>query len=517
VQSAVNSASDGDEVIVPQGTATWTSSLNVSRNLTLRGSGIGKTVIVAAAVSDPKFNRNGGALLNVQLSKDAPLFRLTGFEFRGSGAPNQRKHLIARFSGGSDAAQKPLVIGVTSSFRLDHCRFAQLDGLPASFDNLIGVIDHVEYIGQGDFCFVQHSRWGGHELGHGSWADDPYWGSNKFLFFEDCDFTNEWVKSPPYGFDAYLGARFVVRHCHFHGNTAITGHGTETPQRGTKQIEIYDNTFEFSTIKETKFPHLRGGSVIIHDNKLTNCFAGMGLHDYRQWGAYAQWGYSDGRNVWDENDPNPRPYAVGVNTGPPVSSEGSEIIDTQSDAGGAKHWEPGEFAGIEEGVTYIIKNMTAPLKKDGNHPQSFLVDNAANRLKLGHVPVNFATGDHYEVWKVKTSLDQPGQGKGRLLRGNVRYGGASFADGSFGSWPQRGFPREPCYSWNNVNLSGGVGSNMQINLNTNQHSIKENRDYFNYGEVGDAEQQIGPPGHTYTYHPYIYPHPLQHSSSSREH
>ncbi len=129
---------------------------------------------------------------------------------------------------------------------------------------------------------------------------------------------------------------------------------------------------------------------------------------------------------------------------------------------------------------------------------------------MGSVTIPFNVNDRYEVWKVKTSLDQPGQGKGALLRGNAKHGPVTLvSNGAPGSWPQRGHPREPCYSWNNVNLSGGVGSEVQLNLKSEQHSVKEGRDYFNYGNVGSSPQQIGPPGSTYTYKAYIYPHPLQ--------
>ncbi len=517
VQQALNAAAEGDIVVVPSGTATWKSTLTVTKNIKLEGAGIAKTIILDGLSGQGKngrSRRSGGSLMKVELSKDSPMFRLTGFEFRGSPSGTGAKHVLLKLKGGSDSREHPLVAGCTSNFRLDHCKFDNVNGLAAVFTNLLGVVDHIEYIGKGDFCFVQHPNWGGAELGHGSWADDPYWGSNKFLFFEDCDFTNLWQKKVPYGFDAYLGARYVVRHCRFHGNTAITGHGTETPQRGTKQIEIYSNSFDFPASEQVKFPHLRSGSVLFHDNRLSNCFAGMGLHAYRQWTYDPDWGYSNGMNKWDENDTDRVPVAAGVNTAPMTTAVGANITDSQSTVGGAKNWKPGQFSGISEGVTYVIKNVSQ-LNKQGHPRQTFLTDNGTNSLKMGHVPIKFEVGDRYEIWKVKTSLDQPGQGKGRLLTGNVRYGGVTFAsDGSAGSWPQRGYPREPCYSWNNVNLSGGAGTNVQIELSSNQHSIKDGRDYVNYGNVGDTPQKIGPIGNTYTCTPFTYPHPLQNQSSA---
>src|SRR5439155_10975484 len=46
VQSAVSSAADGDTVVVPPGTGTWSSTLNVTKNISLVGAGVGQTVII---------------------------------------------------------------------------------------------------------------------------------------------------------------------------------------------------------------------------------------------------------------------------------------------------------------------------------------------------------------------------------------------------------------------------------------------------------------------------------------
>jgi hypothetical protein len=53
-------------------------------------------------------------------------------------------------------------------------------------------------------------RGNGGTYGHGSWADEPYRGSNKFIFIEDSTFTDTTPLSG--GIDSYEGVRFVVRH-----------------------------------------------------------------------------------------------------------------------------------------------------------------------------------------------------------------------------------------------------------------------------------------------------------------
>ncbi len=78
VATAVNLAADGDTVTVPAGTATWTAQLTITKNITLQGAGVGQTIIVDKS---PR-GRSDQHLILVTLSKDRPVFRLTGFEFR---------------------------------------------------------------------------------------------------------------------------------------------------------------------------------------------------------------------------------------------------------------------------------------------------------------------------------------------------------------------------------------------------------------------------------------------------
>ena len=84
IQSKINLARDGDTVIVPAGTARWTTQLLITKNLTLRGAGIGQTVIFDAVPRGPQSHT-----LHVVLTKNLP-FRLTGFEFQGDSSVTRR-------------------------------------------------------------------------------------------------------------------------------------------------------------------------------------------------------------------------------------------------------------------------------------------------------------------------------------------------------------------------------------------------------------------------------------------
>lgn len=474
VLTAVQAANDGDTVNVPAGAASWTNTLNIDKRIQLIGAGVGQTII-SGNVSGVR----GGRLISVTLSKDRPLFRLSGFDFRnvtGTAAG------IISFTGTTNASDNPLVLGCVSNFRFDHCSLTNFSGgMAASFRNIIGVVDHVTYSSAGDFCYVLHSNWLGGELGHGSWADDPYWGTNKFLYFEDCDFTNTLPNSAPYGFDAYEGARFVVRHCRFHNNTSVTGHGTETPQRSVKQIELDSNQFDFVNSKATRMAQMRGGSWLMHGNRFTNCWGGPGAHNYRMDYRYpkAAWGgFADGTNVWDRNDPG------FVTTGAVSAISGNNMTLTNLNGVPAD-------AGLSAGVSYVIRNMS---KIDSNRRRYMTLISSVN----GHVATvqgtgsgiaaGFTVGNSYEIRIVQRALDQVGSGKGLLLTGNLMYGGVNPA-----TYPNNAL--EPCYAWDNINTTGGVGANKPIIFgNGGYNYMKIGRDIIN-----------GPkPGYT----PYVYPHPL---------
>ena len=46
VQSAINSARDGDIVVIPAGNCTWNSTVSISdKSITLQGAGVDRTVI----------------------------------------------------------------------------------------------------------------------------------------------------------------------------------------------------------------------------------------------------------------------------------------------------------------------------------------------------------------------------------------------------------------------------------------------------------------------------------------
>jgi hypothetical protein len=111
--------------------------------------------------------------------------------------------------------------------------------------------------------------------------------------------------------------------------------------------------------------------------------------------------------------------------------------------------------------------------------------------------------------------------KGDIKKGVFTIGEVVWADGTGkdqpASFPQKDYPSEPCYSWNNPNtdtVPGGEGNGQVGWGNSGMGYFKAGRDFFNLGNVGTSPVKIGPCPDTgpcddskkYIYTPYKYPH-----------
>jgi hypothetical protein len=516
VKSAIASAGEGDTVTVPAGTASWTSTLVITRGITLQGatsiSGnlsspvvTDKTIILddvprqghrqpagrqppgrqnqrspqqsEAFFSGPAPLRgegrlaagsNAGGFANTGRTpamitatlKPAQSFRLTGFTFKyGSStttADNGGVHLL----------------GTCPSARIDHCHFDQLYDNPfiQTHGQIYGVVDHCVFDERRRSLTFQvfHDGWGGHSHGDGSWADATYFGSEKFLFIEDNTFRNaNGYKSN--GIDSYGGGRYVARH-NYLVDTPIGGHGTETGGRlrGVRAIEAYNNTCVWSLDPRGQ---LRSGTMIEFNNVWTGKEDHLGkstrLTCYRQFHPFPFWGGANGNNRLDLNDSHGL-YASGKHTG----ANGSAVLVVANAGWAANQW-----------VGYSVTNTTQKLNTRTGavfHPSSCIMANTSDTITfrasdMGS-PMKFNNGDSYEIYKLSAALDQPGRGKGDLL--------ADQDPVATGSWPHQAL--EPAYAWGNT-----YNNLRQLNLASPYPTIQENRDYYNQKTPFDGRVGVG--------------------------
>lgn len=238
VQAAYDSASNGDTILVPAGSATWTTArLKIQKEVALIGAGIGKTNITTQCPNGQFFIASG-----------VSNWRISGFSFITTNS-----NLIAIWMG-SDLYD----------FRIDNCEFRLYHFGIFMKGAGRGVIDH-NYIYGGGFQI-----WGNDD-----WSENTNLGSADFIFLENNTYTNEGALADVlHVMSSGHAVRYVFRYNTIieHGSDGITGavdahgycHGLNC--RAARAYEIYENTFFRANREYGKGVYLRGGTGVVYNN-----------------------------------------------------------------------------------------------------------------------------------------------------------------------------------------------------------------------------------------------------------
>lgn len=517
VRSAVDSAHDGDVVEVPPGTASWTSTLAIAKGITLQGAGNDKTVILddtprrephsrqqrvkptesrrsSAKQLKSKFSRASvvqrgkpkpegrpvRGLIQAQLRPDQ-FFRLTGFTFRH----------------GSVAAKAPggvvRVLGTCPSVRIDHCHFDQLTQIGIWFQGWIyGVVDHCRWdvsVHIQAMSVNNGSTWGGtrNNFGDGSWAAPSDWGSEKFLFVEDCLFNNL-SPSPSAGkIDGQDGGRFVSRFNHYVNTSVISGHGTESGgrHRGIRAAEFYWNKRTGNATQS--WGETRSGTRMYHHNTWTGPNkGGMPLNVHREFWAFKGFGGATGNNPWDMNDTEgngtwveghaPHLYASGTAAGNSTTAGDDGILT----ASGSPGWQKDALRGMMLVNTSQLVNggVPCPIISNTSNTIAFSSDDGTYG-RNNPLSKRFAAGEQFVVYKVLAALDQVGRGQCDLLAGNPAINTVTGTK----AWPHQAL--DPIYAFEN-RTNGTLTP-----VNSRYPTVQENRDYYNQTASFDGTVGVG--------------------------
>jgi len=476
VSTAVGLAANGDTVVVPAGTATWTSTLSITKGITLQGSGIGSTTL-----QDDTPRPAGQGLIFVSLTS-TQRFRLTGFTFaKGTSTVVKNGGIVT-------------IGGASSAVRVDHCYFQSTysgQSLVIS-GTTYGVCDHCRFDCKSNIM-AEVRNGGSTNKGWEAWADYPYFGTNKFFFFEDnttYNLSTVLGRALP---DASNGGRYVFRH-NTVNDANFAWHGTEGAWLlGTRTVEIYGNSMIHTGtnggMAVYSMGNVRSGTILFHDNTYTGQWASCGaihLHPFRQFWTAANWHGADGTNPWDLNDPTT--YYTGTNVG--VTSGSSTPIVS------------GNIGGKYTGFQVVNTNSASPYFRGHAAIASITYNATTNRstITLSEVsdrPIysKFNPGDTLAIHKVLTILDQPGVGKGALLTGTAPTP----------AWPHQAV--EPCYSWNNTANAGFTSGNSSYVVVPNVHYYNLGGGFGSTPPAVSSRYVAALNGVNYT-GPYTYPHPL---------
>jgi hypothetical protein len=278
VQGAVNSASDGDTVVVPAGSATWSTEVKVTKAITLQGAGTNSTIITTSLGPGLSINSDNNGVL-----------RVTGFTFNGGNAANNGPVTL---SG--------------NQVRLDSCLFTNCALFSLYCYDAFGVVDHCTFVPKDGGPFISDAGYGGQSYGDGSWTNGDNWGTANFIFFEDDRILA--TGNVTEDIDCCYGARFVVRHCTIDGGWSLHGTDSTGRPRGVRAIEVYQNTFNAGSITSEAI-ELRSGTALIWSNTFTGS-PGYGnvvaLKNFRSAscgvsGSYPPWGACNGSDPYDGN------------------------------------------------------------------------------------------------------------------------------------------------------------------------------------------------------------------------
>lgn len=482
-------ALDGDTVIIPAGTQTWNGRLSITKAITLRGAGVGSTIIKdGGGVVQGNPPAPHGDFIHITMSPGdtSQVMRLKGIEFQDGGRLNGE---IAMNVNGNDNR-------TDARFVWEDCHWGDVKN-GFTLDTLIGVVGNVTFtngqrVSYGPFC----KRWNGGVGGEKSWNDAINWGTEHWLFFEDCTFDVPFSAA-----DVFYGGRVVVRNCHFPNVGVFSTHGTETGPgpagRGVALLDYYGNDFNTSSAACI----LRSGVLVAHDNVNAKTSVGWKLSCYRTYMTLLNWGGADGRCKLDLNDftqggtnTNPTPYATGVSSG----SDANLVMTAQGDPG----WAVNRWAGY----TLINTSLTPldPLTGVGDtHYFAFIISNTHNTIKYNfgiYANMAFANGDTFAITKVLQALDQSGV-HGGSLTGTGTDPKFPNTDGTHYPGGKNDMHADPCYEWNNVRCGAmtGVVPVVRLNEHYKQNTVKPS------ATIGLVEG--------YPVAPYTYPHPLLTGSS----
>jgi hypothetical protein len=325
VGTAVTSAVDGDTVAIPAGTSDWTSTLTISKAITLQGAGTNSTVITTGVA-------DGTPLITWNLVA-GKASRMTAIKFKDGTQARTFGQLINVNGVNTDAR----------TWRCDSCLFTNVNGV-FLITSALGVADHntIYFNVTAGVGYVKGSSWGGtqgiNSFGDGAWAAADNFGTSNFFYFEDNWVSNYYNGGHLTTLDSQGGGRYVWRY-----NTLYKGslesHGAEAErERSGRAFEVYNNSFlDPDSLGQNLVTYFRGGVQVIHDNTVSGYTASANfalLNNRSQDALNAPFGGSDGRNPWDANDAG-NPFVTGT------ASSGGSLSMTDN----TKSWTANQYVG----------------------------------------------------------------------------------------------------------------------------------------------------------------------------
>jgi hypothetical protein len=304
VRAAIQEAQPGDRIILPAGSAKWTSQLVIKKSVSLIGAGIGRTILVGGFSGN--LFRSDDCLVVYDVTDD-PIrtFRVSGLSFDCASLCEPV------FIINAHPTCEPVRI------RIDHCDFAGLRGggtasWISSWGTVYGVVDNCVFHDSMAKSGVSTISPYGNNVR--SWIYTKFeFGDADNLYFEDNIFY--WKDQV---FQGGAGGRVAARHNAFNYIGPKTGgvhqfwdvHGNYLGQNYSAfGLEAYENDIDMNGAS-IQFVDMRGGKGLFYNNRVNNC------------GAYLTFQLREEDLPWRGHDANNLPAAN------PLNGQPQHISDT---------------------------------------------------------------------------------------------------------------------------------------------------------------------------------------------
>ncbi len=268
VGTAIGLTSNGDTVLIPDGSCTWSSGLTVTKTLTIQGVTVptrtaaatnGTTITYGTAGSYDLFTLNLGVGSHVTLAN----LRFLPGSSCAVGAGNCGNYLTMQGTG-----LVPLMHDVyfnLPDFALQHAvQWFVTGGViwNTTFDstnNLAGTCGGPTIGNDGGTIVVKSNR---------SWNTASTMGTLDVLGDQNLYIENSIIQNVGQAPDVDTGGRVVVRYSSIVNGTGLT-HGTTTPVGG-RQVEYYQNTITHSIVNRDipRWFWMRAGTAVFTQNNI---------------------------------------------------------------------------------------------------------------------------------------------------------------------------------------------------------------------------------------------------------
>lgn len=389
VQTCVNNATNGDTITISEGSATYSSTVTISKGITIQVASGATVTLTSSSSTSPAFFtiiKTGSNFVHISGNN-------------GSSPDNCKTDgstcglILNRQNDGSFNSSAILIQGPVLAFRLDHIEGNKGDSFLYSNNNssatgeVHGVIDHSYLINYSRTYFAQNqmntdntygSACPGGTNGGTSWHnflghEMSYAGTGNLIYFEDDQFN--WTLAPPSGQGAFYsqyGGMVVIRYSILNGwSPYITDEG-DNPACGSVFYEVYNNmiTENCSLTSygcEGKVFDTRSGNFLVHDNNFISSDIPVELTNYPNGGGHIA-GHDPNNSYFWNNSWN------GTTCQSDSNPSGAICLGVASDSASPKparntnYWlrSPNQSTDVFDG--YVPYTYPHPLIQNGNIP-----------------------------------------------------------------------------------------------------------------------------------------------------